>query len=245
MSVYNGARYLREAIDSILSQSYHNFLFLIIDDGSTDTTAEIIYSYRDKRIVFRCYEDNRGLTYRLNEGLMSIRTPFVARMDADDIALKERLQKQRQYLLGNQHVVAVGSNFRRVDSSGKTILLSHLPGDYQQIKSQLMVRNLFKHASLLLRYDILKKVGFYNINFKLAQDYELMLRLASSYPVANLPENLLIDRYTPAALSQKHRLASAIFTLKAQFLAVTRYGYPWWQVVYLVRGLGFVIKSLF
>lgn len=245
MVVYNEEKFVSETIKSILGQTYKNFIFLIIDDGSTDGTWNKIKSFRDQRIKPVRFLNHIYLTKRLNYGLGLVTTRFVARMDSHNIADKKRLEKQRQFLIDNKKVVLVGSNFIRTDENGKEIFRSNFPLDTKGIKSKIMQKNLIKHASWFGRLEILSRENFYNESFRFAQDYEFLLRLVRKYPVANLPDYLVTERQIKQAMSQKHRLGQAFLVLKAQFLAVCRYGYPWGETVYLFRTIGFIIKTFF
>jgi glycosyltransferase involved in cell wall biosynthesis len=120
MSVYNGEKYLCEAIDSILNQTFENFEFLIVNDGSTDRTLEILQSYRDPRIKVINNERNIGLTASLNKGLKIAKGEYVARMDADDVSFPHRLEQQKAFLDRNPRVAMVGSWAEVIDESGKT-----------------------------------------------------------------------------------------------------------------------------
>ena len=115
MSVYNGEEYLRIAIDGILNQTYNDFEFIIINDGSTDQSRNIICSYTDKRIKLIDNDKNNGLIYSLNKGIENASGKYIARMDADDISLPTRLQKQFDYLESNKHFALVGSSAILID----------------------------------------------------------------------------------------------------------------------------------
>lgn len=228
MSVYNNEATVGRAIQSILSQSYPHFSFIIVNDGSTDETLREIRKLNDKRIIIVNKTSNLGLTKRLNEQLSKINTPFMARMDADDESRINRFQIQRQYLLTNPDYAAVGSNS----------LLT-----YSKIKSSILIKNPFLHSSLFFRVRFLQEIGGYDVRFRYSQDYDLMLRLTARYPVANLKENLLVSRHSPTAVSQKHRFEQARFATIAQLEALLRGDYPIWQSIYLLRSLCYLFKS--
>jgi len=119
MSVYNGEKYLREAIDSILNQTFTDFEFLIVNDGSTDRTAEILRSYDDPRIIIINNEKNIGLTKSLNIGLRMAKGEYIARMDADDVSMPERLQKQIELLNQKKNTGLVGTYYTIINEKGK------------------------------------------------------------------------------------------------------------------------------
>ena len=124
MPVYNGEKYLNQAIDSILTQTFSDFEFLIIEDGSTDQSAEIIKSYSDSRIKLVCNDKNLKLAATLDKGLELSRGEYVARMDCDDISLRERLERQVEYLNSNNDICLVGSGFKLI-SDNKVDVISY------------------------------------------------------------------------------------------------------------------------
>jgi len=126
MSVYNGEKYLREAIDSILSQTFHDFEFIIIDDGSNDGSAEVVRSYTDSRIRF-VQQENRGLAAALNRGVLLARSGLIARMDQDDISMPDRFEKQYEYLQKHKEVVALGAAAVWIDVNGTYVCDSTVP----------------------------------------------------------------------------------------------------------------------
>src|SRR5947207_1274318 len=118
MSVYNGENYLAEAIDSILNQTFKDFEFIVIDDGSSDTSLKIIKKYTDPRIKL-ISRKNKGLVASLNEGLAKAKGDYIARQDADDVSLPQRLKKEVEYLDAHPKVALVGSNYKHLDAKGK------------------------------------------------------------------------------------------------------------------------------
>jgi glycosyltransferase involved in cell wall biosynthesis len=133
MSVYNGEKYLRQAIESILQQTYTDFEFIIIDDGSTDSSREIIQSYDDKRIRLVINEQNIGLTKSLNKGIRLAKGEFIARMDADDISLPQRFEKQVAYLDSHPEVGVLGTYANIIDHRGKIINNIIFPTEHETI----------------------------------------------------------------------------------------------------------------
>ncbi|MBI3558894.1 glycosyltransferase, partial [Candidatus Gottesmanbacteria bacterium] len=181
------------------------------------------------------------LTKRLNEGLRMTTTEFFARMDSHNLADKTRLEKQRTFLLKNKNVVLAGSNFIRKSESGEVISRSNFPLTWGEIKNKIMEKNFFKHASWFARYEVLKKEGFYNEDWRFSQDYEFLLRLVPKYPVAILPDYLLTEIQIKKAMSQVHRFDQALLVLRAQIKSLK--WYPKWQIIYLLRTAGYVINS--
>ena len=201
MSVYNGEKYLREAIDSILNQTFKDFEFIIINDGSTDDTLKIIKSYKDPRIMLTSRE-NKGLVASLNEGIERARGKYIARMDADDISVSERLQLQVEYLESNPCVGLVGSQFCTInkDDSVAKSLVSMPITDYD-IKLLLGYGTVFCHSSVLFKKELIGKVGGYDEKYYLAEDHDLWCRMAEVTKVHNIPEVLLAYRLVDSGIS--------------------------------------------
>lgn len=202
MAVYDGERYLREAINSILNQSFNDFEFLIINDGSTDRTQEIILSYNDPRLRLIDNPHNLGLTKSLNCGLKQSSGQFVARQDADDISEPERLAKQVAFLEKHTEVALLGTWYKEIDSQGTFIENARLPCDDTGIRWSLLFFCPFVHSSVMLRRAaVLEHIGFYNEAFVYSQDYELWTRIARLMPVANLNQYLVKLRTTPTSMT--------------------------------------------
>ncbi len=205
MSVYNGARYLREAIDSILAQTFTDFEFIIVDDGSTDETPAILDSYTDPRIVRLRNETNIGLTKSLNRGLAIARGEYVARQDADDVSFPERIQKQVAFLDAHPIVAMVGSAYYQIDPYGALIGIVLLPCDHQAIADELLYHCCFCHGATIFRLNQVRQVGNYNEEFVVAQDWDLWVRLMQNYQLANLPDALYKLRCSSRSISVRSR----------------------------------------
>lgn len=190
MSVYNCQNYLPYAIKSILKQTFEDFEFIIVNDGSSDNTDKILknFALRDKRIKI-LEQENKGLTYSLNRGIFMAKGKYIARMDADDISLKVRFINQIKYLYENCDVAVLGCNAVVIDDLGLRIakwdnFLVHHDIDNYHMKGY---GGGIIHSSAMIRKDILLKVGGYDEKWKYAQDYDLWLRLAEISRLANLP----------------------------------------------------------
>ncbi|MDA2918198.1 glycosyltransferase [Desulfobacterota bacterium AH_259_B03_O07] len=202
MSVYNGELYLREAIHSILLQTFEDFEFLIINDGSTDNSRKVIQSYKDPRIKLIDNEHNLGLTESLNKGFAMAEGEFIARQDADDISEPERLASQVAFLEKNPEVALLGTGCKWIDENGKVIGNSNLPCDTIQILWYVLFRNPFLHSSVMFRKSaVLEKIGLFNYSYPYAQDWELWSRIARSLPVAILDEYLIKYRNSPYSMT--------------------------------------------
>lgn len=200
MSVYNGADYLNEAIDSILKQTFTDFEFIIINDGSTDKSLNIIKGYSDPRIVI-VSRPRKGLVASLNEGLVLARGMYVARQDADDISVATRLEKEVTFLDVNPEVALVGSNYKHMDAQGHltgtvTNVFTH-PDD---LKSALVTCNQYGHGSAMIRKNILEQTGMYE-NVGHVEDYDLWVRISQVAQVANISEPLYVWRKNEAGIT--------------------------------------------
>jgi glycosyltransferase involved in cell wall biosynthesis len=196
MSVYNCKKYLREAIDSILGQTFEDFEFLIIDDGSTDSSAKIIRSYADPRIRLIQNEENIGLTRSLNKGLKLAKGEYIARMDADDISLPSRFEKQVKALDENEKLGLLGTRYVKIDNKGNEKGEIPVPLRRENIlKHFLLFGSAFCHSSMMFRKSYAKEIGFYDESMKFAQDYDFGLRLFEIYDIDNYPEVLQKWRY--------------------------------------------------
>ena len=201
MSVYNGEKYLQEAIDSILGQTFKDFEFLIVNDGSTDKTEEILKSYNDPRIKIIDNEKNIGLTKSLNKGLKLTRGEYIARMDADDVSMPERLEKEVVFLDNNKNMGLVGTYYFETNENGKVLYITRPLNDSKALKEKLLMINQFGHGSVMFKKECIEKVGLYRREFKSAQDYDLWLRISEKYNIANLPEPLYKRRLNIDSIS--------------------------------------------
>jgi glycosyltransferase involved in cell wall biosynthesis len=212
MSVYIRERdddialhHLRQAIESILNQTFTDFEFLIVSDGSSAASRGVILSYGDARIRLVENETNIGLTKSLNRGLMLARARFVARQDADDISAPERLAKQVAFLEANPAIALVGSWYKEIDAQGAFRHRIRLPADPVDLRWSLLFLCPFAHSAAMLRKDlVLNEVGGYCETYHYAQDHDLWLRIARRLPVTNLPAYLIDYRIHPQSLTTRY-----------------------------------------
>lgn len=209
MPVYNAEQYLADAIESILAQTYRDFEFLILEDGSTDRTIEIINSFEDPRIKVICNDVNRGIVHNLNYGLEISVGKYVARMDADDIAHSERLALQFEYMEANPAVAVCGTWFEIMEEN----VVVELPTDHEQIKIELMDYCAIGHPTALLRADFFKTNNLkYSSSMQNAEDYDLWVRVAQIGKLANLPRVLLSYRKHEQQVSKVESSSQQIIT---------------------------------
>jgi glycosyltransferase involved in cell wall biosynthesis len=193
MSVYNGQDFLAEAVQSILDQSYRDFEFLIIDDGSTEPLDHILHRYKDNRIVIR-RQKNMGLTRSLNKGLSLARGEYIARMDADDVSLPNRLETQVHELDSDSRLDLVGCFFDIVDGTGRLIERKELITDPVYRLWRLQFHNNYGHGTVMLRKKSVLDAGSYDENLSYAQDYDLWSRISIRNNTRIIPEVLYLYR---------------------------------------------------
>lgn len=204
MSVFNSEVFVGQAIESILSQTFDDIEFIIIDDGSIDGSLEIIRGYDDSRIRVVENGANIGLTRSLNLGLEMASGEYIARMDADDVSLPERLEKQVRFLDANPDVGVVGTAVQVIDENDRVLDLIRFPGKGGVMRWLLFFLNPLVHPSVMMRKDALVEVGGYNPGMICSQDYELWWRVVGSARLANLPEVLLqLRRHSDSVTSIK------------------------------------------
>lgn len=204
MPVFNGEVYLQEAIDSILQQSFSDFEFIIINDGSTDNSREIILSYNDERIRLIENGSNRGINYSLNAGLDMATGDYVARQDADDISFETRLQKQYDYLVNNPDIALVGCDAEIIDAHGVHISDSVLRMSAEDLGYNLLFGNFLLHSSVLFRKEAVGALGGYSPVISFCEDYELWFRLSRCAKLYSMPERLIRHRLNPHGLSREN-----------------------------------------
>lgn len=189
MAVYNGADYLRPAIDSVLAQSLKDFEFIIIDDGSTDDTAKIIRSYKDQRIRL-VSQANQGLAAALNKAIGLAKGTWIARQDADDVSSPDRLARQLAILRADGSLVMIGGSIKVIDEANRVKHEHRVLLNDPELKQELLVRSPFAHGSVVFSKQAFDECGGYRQTEWPAEDYGLWLRLAAQGHFANLDEPL-------------------------------------------------------
>jgi glycosyltransferase involved in cell wall biosynthesis len=202
MPVFNGERYLAQAIESILAQTFTDFEFLIINDGSTDRTVEILHSYRDPRIRLLHNERNLGLIETLNEGLAASQGELIARMDCDDISMPRRLEHQVAFLESRQGVGVCGAWVEVFQEGSRSVVMKY-PLDHDSIKINLFLYEPWMaHPVTMIRKSVLQGGNArYRPEFSAAEDYDLWSRLIHTTSFANLPLTLLRYRTHASQIS--------------------------------------------
>lgn len=193
MSVYNGERWLDEAIQSILNQTFTDFELIIVNDGSKDQSLDIInqFATNDRRIVV-IDKPNTGLADSLNQGIKQAKGDWIARIDADDLCAPNRLQRQYEFAKTDSALVLIGSGLLQIDETGCPGKLYRYPASHKAIVCRLTtVRPLFAHSSAFYRTDVVKRLGGYRPRIKRGQDWDLWLRLSETGKIACIGEPLV------------------------------------------------------
>lgn len=229
MAVFNGEKFVKRAIDSILGQTLADFEFVIVDNASADKTKDIIASFSDSRIILIENERNLGQTKSLNIGIKRSRGKFIARMDADDISMPQRLEIQYKYLLENESVAVVGSWFEEIDETGRRIKYYTMPVEPLEIKSYLVSPGelgyyCVSHPAVLMRRDALFEAGLYNENYY-PQDYDLWARIVRKHKIANVGKFLIKHLVSKGQQSKEYR-SDIVLDLNEIIMSNIRYYLP-------------------
>lgn len=199
--VYNGEKYLREAIDSILCQTHSDFVLLIINDCSKDKSVEIIKSYNDQRIKLLDNEKNLGLSASLNIAIKNANSKYIARMDQDDISLPNRIEEQLKFMKENQDIGICGTYIEKFGVDEPRTVKN--PTKHDDIKVELLFQNPIAHPAVMINKEILDKHNFrYDTAYDGAEDYDLWERMSNSTKLANMPKVLLRYRIHESQLSR-------------------------------------------
>ena len=225
MSVYNGERYLREAVDSVIGQTFADFEFMIIDDASSDGSSAIIaeYASRDARVVMHRNSRNMGLSKSLNKGLGFSSGQYIARHDADDVSLPDRLEKQICVLEGHPDVVLVSGNLDLIESDGHVWRQPRRSGHPLLVAWFLLFYNyLGGHSQVMFRRQAVADVEGYSEKLLYSQDYELWLRLAQVGRIAIIPDVILRHRRHEGSISATHHEAQRQYSYIYSGRAIAR-----------------------
>jgi glycosyltransferase involved in cell wall biosynthesis len=225
MPVYNAGDFLVEAIKSIRNQTLKDWELIVIDDGSTDKSNEILKKYADKdvRIEIFKFKKNKGLAFALNYGLNKVRGKYLARMDADDISYPKRLETQLRYLIRNPKVVAVGSQVKLINEKGSFIGYKKFPTDPKKIYQMMETMMAIQHPTLFTYTKIIKKCPY--ANHTTAEDVSMFFKLLQYGDFLNTKEVLFKYRVRKNSNSLKNPKKTFYLTLKSRIKAVVDWGY--------------------
>ena len=224
MPVYNAVEFIREAVDSILKQSFSDFKFLIIDDGSTDGSQSIIRSYDDSRIRLVQNEKNLGVAATLNRGLDLARGEYIARMDADDISLPRRLERQIHFMEENPEVGVSGTWIRLFGDQMRVV--DRRPVGASIVKAFMLFDTPLNHVTAIMRGSMIEKYNLrYDLNFNRAEDYDLWMRAKNYFLLDNIPEPLVRVRFHKDSITKTTKPIMTDQTEKLLFRELRNLGF--------------------
>ena len=258
LPAYNCEKFIGKAIQSVLQQTFTDFELIIINDGSTDNTESVIHEVNDQRIVYLKNSNNQGLVYTLNKALTHANGKYMARMDADDICLRERLTKQKTFLDQNEDIAVVASTIEFINEQEEKTGIWEL--DRQtitpaQIRRAILKQNCIAHPTVMMRSEIIKQLKYKGYQ-KNIEDYDLWLRLLNrGYKIAKLDETLLLYRIHDDSVTSIHLKKTnpffKHFVMKTKFLfhfshisgfALSVFGSA---ILDLIKGIVKSIKNIF
>ena len=234
MAVRDGVPWVKDAVASVLAQTLSDLELIVVDDGSVDATPALLADVDDRRLLVE-RRSRAGLTCALNVALARASAPLVARLDADDIALPERLQRQVAFLDAHPEVGVVGSAAREIGDDGLEVRVIRPPEDHVALRRALIRRNPMVHSTVTMRRGAVEAVGGYDARFAVAQDYDLWMRLLAVTRLANLPQTLVVRRLLPGRVSVARDTDRLRAEARARWRAVRAGSYPAWCVVFAAR----------
>jgi glycosyltransferase involved in cell wall biosynthesis len=237
MTVYNGERHLSEAVESVLGQSFRDFEFVVVNDGSTDRTTEILASYNEPRL--RVLSRGRlGRARALNYALDEAGAPLIALMDADDVSLESRLERQVELLESSPDIAVCATWFDVIDEDGRTVGTMALPTRDADLRRRFLRGNPIGGPTTLVRRELFDHVGGFRADYVPSEDHDLWRRALPVFSFATLPETLFRYRRNPRSLS--HQLSGKQLRTSAQITAdIRRRPFPRYSVRQVVEGARF------
>ena len=198
LPVHNGGRYLRQALDSVVEQTFRDWELIVVLDRCTDDSYEISLEYQKLyRVKIMCTSAVHGLAAALNVGLSACDAPLVARLDADDICINSRLERQHALFQSDSDLGLLGTSAILINASGEVVGQRVVRGTPREMERSLLWRNQFIHSSVMFRADAVISIGGYDIERRKTQDYDLWLRLLGRTQLRNIPEPLIYYRIHP------------------------------------------------
>ena len=227
MPTFNAQKYISISIESILNQTFSNFEFIIIDDASTDNTLKIIekYSKKDKRIKIIKNKNNLNIGGSLNKGIKHSRSNFIARMDADDIALSNRLKLQYELMQKDTNLAVVGGYISVINENGENLYIRKYPTENEKIKKAFFRYMPFAHPSVMIRKNFFNEVGGYDPKKSPSEDMDLWIKLGVKHSFGNIDRPVLKYRLIKDSSSNKDFRKVELNTVKMRINAITEYGY--------------------
>ncbi len=248
LPTYNGSKWLKKAIESVLHQSYQDWELLVVDDGSTDNTSEIVagFAATDLRIRYLRNVSNLGIQKSLNRGLREAKGEYIARIDDDDMwSDTDKLAEQVEFLNTHPEYILVGTGVVMVNENGMELFRYLLPQTDEEIKSKILFKNYFVHSSVLFRKDIVLSVGGYSeeesaLHF---EDYDLWLRIGTLGKFSNLPIYATSYRVRADSISSKNRVQ--VFKKVLSNMKKYKYQYKNYYMILIFLYVRFIAYSLY
>jgi len=227
MPVYNAENIISNPIESILNQTLKDFELIIINDASTDKTLQVIEKFRkkDRRIKVINNEKNMQMAHSLNVGISEAKSEFVARMDQDDIAFKDRLEVQYNFLLRHPRTAIVGNDIITLDKDENVIGRRTYPTTSKQLKSIMFRYSPFAHSTVMFRKNAYERIGGYDRTKYPCEDIDLWFRLGQKYEFASIPRALLNYRVVSTSSSHSNVLGTELMGFRIKIEAFKKYGY--------------------
>jgi glycosyltransferase involved in cell wall biosynthesis len=243
LPVYNGAKYVKQAIESVLRQTFSDFELIIINDGSTDGSLEIIKSSHDPRIKI-VDQENKGLITTLNTGIALSRAEHIARIDADDIwSNQDKLSRQMNYISQNPDCAVLGTWANIIDEDGNKISRLAYPKTDREIRSKILTKCCFVHPSVIFNKIMCEKAGGFNGQERYIEDYGLWLRMGQFGKFANIPEYLMSYRINKSGITQQKNYIQSQNSLAV--IKNHKTSYPNYMMGYLKWNLKlFLLKTI-
>lgn len=207
VSTYNGRKYLRQALGSLLSQSFTDFELIVVDDASIDATWGTLQNIDDQRLVLFRNDENLGIGASLNRALQVATGEFIAVQDHDDLSMPNRFQEQVEFLQSHRDVALVGSPGWVINENGLRISTWRVPHQDIDLKWEILINEPFLHTSVMFRRNVIEHIGGYSTNptYRFAEDYELISRITADFRVANLSDPLVCWRQHCSSASDSNR----------------------------------------
>ncbi len=227
MPAYNAQEYLGRAIESILSQTFNDFEFIIINDASQDNTAEILATYqkKDKRIRVIKNKEHLLIAASLNKAVNTSRAAIIARMDADDVSMPNRLELQYSFMSNNPDIAVLGANITIVDKKGTVILKREYPTKSEELKKIMFLYSPFAHPVVMFRKKAFLEFGGYNLKMVPCEDIDLWFKIGSKYKFASIPESVLQYTILPNSSTHKSLKSLELLGFEIKLKAIRKYGY--------------------
>lgn len=235
MSVYNGMPYLKEAVKSILNQTYKNLEFIIVNDASADSSWEYLKSLKDKRIKLIKNKKNLGLAKSLNIALRQAQGDFIARMDADDISLPRRFQEQLKFLVKHPAIDICGSWVDLIDEKGRIIGEKKFPLKDEEIKRVLVRFNPMIHPTSMGKKSFFTQLQGYREEYDGAEDYDLLMRAMKKFKMSNIAKKLLFRRLQRNRRSAKSMAKMDKLELKIKLESIRENGFDLIALLWIIK----------